>query len=253
MSERTSPLFLFHEERLVSEEIDRLWALKGLDEQLVEARVALTKFPEQKKALETRAAQERRKLEELQAGIAEANKKRREMEREVEAVNEQERKFAAQLPQVKKNEEYQALLHEITGCKAKRSEIETRVLMQMEVEEKMAAEKPVVERALKAAEAELGTRLATIESAERDAHATVEALQARRTEQMAPLGASTRARYERIHQSKNGQAVVALVKGACGGCYRAQPPQALQEARRRDRLIICEGCGRLLVWPPEGS
>jgi len=41
-----------------------------------------------------------------------------------------------------------------------------------------------------------------------------------------------------------------IVKGACGGCFRAQPPQVLQEARRRDRMLSCDGCGRLMVLPP---
>jgi len=68
---------------------------------------------------------------------------------------------------------------------------------------------------------------------------------------MAPIPASTRVRYERVHQMRGGLAAVAIVKGACGGCYRGQPPQVLQEARKRDRVIICEGCGRLLIWPPE--
>src|SRR5262249_6664261 len=154
--------------------------------------------------------------------IADANKKRRELEREAESVGEQERKFAAQLPLVKKNEEYTALLHEISGSKAKRSEIETRVLVQMEEEEKLAATKPVAERALKEAEAELATRRTQIEAEENTARAEVEAIQKQRAEQMAPLPAATRSRYERVHQSKNGQAVAALVKGACGGCFRAQ-------------------------------
>src|SRR5215475_4753044 len=95
----------FHFRRnAVSDEIDRLWALKGLDERLVEARSALARFPEQKRALETRAADERRKLEGLQTRIADAQKRRRELERDVESATEQERKFSAQLPMVKKNE-----------------------------------------------------------------------------------------------------------------------------------------------------
>ena len=32
-----------------------------------------------------------------------------------------------------------------------------------------------------------------------------------------------------------------------------KPPQVLQEARKRDRLLICEGCGRLLLLPPEDA
>ncbi len=237
----------------MSEEIDRLWVLKGLDEELAEARAALARYPEQKERLESRARDEKRKLEDLQARIAEAGKLRRQLERDAEAAVGQERKFSAQLPQVKKNEEYQALLHEIAECRQKRSDVETQVLMQMELEETLAREKPGVEKALKAAEAELAARRSEIETEERAAMGRAADIDHRREEQLEPLGAAARARYERVHQSRMGMAVVAIVKGACGGCYRAQPPQVLQEARRRDRLISCEGCGRLLVWPPEGA
>ena len=43
----------------MSEEIDHLWKLRDLDEQLVAARTALKKFPEQRKALEARATETR--------------------------------------------------------------------------------------------------------------------------------------------------------------------------------------------------
>lgn len=237
---------------MVSEEIDHLWTVRGLDEELLEARAALTKFPEQRRALEARAAEERKNLDTLQARIAEAQKKRRDLEREVEATGEQERKFSSQLPMMKKNEDYQALLREIAGAKARRSEIETQVLMQMEGEQALAEEKPAVERALKTAESELATRRSEIDASEQAAQQRLDRIQARRAESLAPVPASTRSRYERIHQSLGGLAVVAISKGACGGCYRAQPPQVLQESRKRDRLITCEGCGRLLIWPPEG-
>jgi len=237
----------------VTEEIDRLWTLKGLDEQLVEARIALARFPEQKRALEARAADEKRKLEGLQTRIADAQKRRRDLEREVESATVNERKFQAQLPMVKKNDEYQALLHEIAAAKSRRSEIETQVLLQMDTEDGLGREKPLVERALKAAEAELNSRRSEIEAEERVVQERVSSIQAARAEQMAPLPAQMRSRYERAHQSLAGLAVVPILKNACGGCYRAQPPQVMQEARKRDRLIICEGCGRLLVWPPDGA
>lgn len=237
----------------MSDEIDHLWALKELDEQLVEAKAALVRFPEQRRALEARAASERVNLDALQAKVAEAQKKRRELEREVEATGEQERKFSAQLPMVKKNEEYQALLHQIAGVKTRRSEIETQVLLQMDAEEGLAREKPAVEQALKLAEAELAGRRAEIDAAEAAAQAHVAGIQARRDARIAPLPAQTRARYERVHQQRAGLAAVAIIKGACGGCYRGQPPQVLQEARKRDRVITCEGCGRMLIWPPDGA
>jgi len=51
--------------------------------------------------------------------------KHRELEKDISALEAEERKYASQLPMVKKNEEYQALLHEISSTKAKRSERET--------------------------------------------------------------------------------------------------------------------------------
>ena len=237
---------------MVTEELDHLWNLRELDEQRVAARAALKKFPEQRKVLEARAVEAKQELNALNAKIADAQKRRRELEKDAEVTIEQERKFAAQLPMVKKNEEYQALLHEITGSKTRRSEIETQVLIQMDAEEALQQQKPVIEKTLKTAEAELAARASEIDAAEKAAEQRVNDIDAKRRHELAPIPASTRSRYERVHAS-NGQAVVAILKGACGGCYRAQPPQVLQEARKRDRLIICEGCGRLLIWPPEGA
>ena len=80
----------------------------------------------------------------------------------------------------------------------------------------------------------------------------VEALEARRQDVAGRLAAGVRSRYERIRTSREGRAVVPIIRReACGGCFRAQPPQSLQEARRGDRFLMCDGCGRMLIWPPD--
>lgn len=237
----------------MSDEIDRLWALHGLDEEIVTHQATLAKFPGQRAELEQRSRAEKAHLEAVKANIAALQLKRRDLEREVVTVSEQERKFQSQLPAVKKNEEYQALLHEIQGAKARRSDLETEVLLRMEEEEQAAAQKPLAERALAAVEAEsaeLTRRLATEETAHREA---IAGLEARRSAELEHVTAPVRQRYERIRASREGRAVVPILRNACGGCFRTQPPQILQEARRRDRMLTCEGCGRLLVWPPEGA
>lgn len=54
--------------------------------------------------------------------------------------------------------------------------------------------------------------------------------------------------YERIRsKSRNGLAVVGVVRGACGGCFNRVPPQRQLEIRMGDKLMICEYCGRLLI------
>jgi predicted nucleic acid-binding Zn-ribbon protein len=58
-------------------------------------------------------------------------------------------------------------------------------------------------------------------------------------------------RYEKLRAGRAGRAVAAVENGACGGCHRGLPPAILQEARRREKLLVCDGCGRLLMLPPE--
>jgi predicted nucleic acid-binding Zn-ribbon protein len=241
------------EARAMSDELDRLWALHVLDEQAGAHAVRLRALPESRAHSERQLAAERMALEAHKAHAADALKVRRQLEKDIEAVTVEERKFQSQLPAIKKNEEYTALLHEIQGVRARRSELETRVLERMEEEDALAAGRPALEKAVRTAEEEGARRAAAFDREETQARAALAELEAQRAAQLEGLPAATRARYERVHGSRDGRAVVAIVKNACGGCFRSLSPQALQEAKRRDRVLICEGCGRMLVWPPEGA
>jgi uncharacterized protein len=123
----------------------------------------------------------------------------------------------------------------------------------MEEEQAAEAERAPIEHELKAAEREMAERLATIDAEEKSERERVGALEAERAKLIEGISPTIRSRYERVVASRGGIAVVPILKGACGGCFRNQPPQILQDARKRDRLIICDGCGRLLVWPPESA
>jgi predicted nucleic acid-binding Zn-ribbon protein len=216
-------------------------------------RTALGRLPAQRQELERHVAEARGRLEQAKLRTGELQRVRRDLEREANALAEEERRFQTQLLSVKKNEEYTALLHEIEGTKGKRSDLETEILVRMEAEEKEQQERPALEKALRDAEGEAGAQGRVLDEEEAAEQEKLGALEARRERHLEKLPRATRARYERVHASRDGRAVVPIVKGACGGCYRAQPPQVLQEARRRDRMLSCEGCGRLIVWPPEDA
>lgn len=237
----------------MTEELLTLWALRDLDERLVTLLAALTRFPAQKQAVEQRLVSDRARLAVVKKELGDFQLKRRQIEKDIETLTAEERKYQSQLPLVKKNEEYTALLHEISGAKQKRSDRETDLLMAMDEEERRASEKPKLEKALATLEAEARGKLDAIAAEEGGERAVVAGIEAERATLSARLPPNTRSRYERTRASKDGRAVVPIVKGACGGCYRGQPPQMLQEARRGDRILICDGCGRLLIWPPDAT
>ncbi len=54
--------------------------------------------------------------------------------------------------------------------------------------------------------------------------------------------------YQRIRSgAKNGLAVVAVDRGACGGCFNVVPPQRQADIMEKQKIIICEHCGRILA------
>lgn len=54
--------------------------------------------------------------------------------------------------------------------------------------------------------------------------------------------------YERIKRNmRNGLAVVATERDACGGCFAVVPPQRVNEVKQFKKIIVCENCGRILV------
>lgn len=234
-------------------EIAILWELQGIDEQLVALHDALAKLPAERAALGARVTSERARLEAHAKQIADLQLRRRQREKDASALQEEEQRFAKQQGLVKTNAEFQALTHEIEGARARRSDAETDVLVMMEEEETLAAARPKLEQTLREAESESAARLAAIDAEEARVRAGIAALEGQRAGIAPQLPPATRSRYERVRDSRGGRGVVAVVKDACGACFRGLAPQALQEVRKGDHVLICDGCGRLLVHPPAGA
>jgi uncharacterized protein len=234
-------------------ELATLWALHELDERLIALRETLTRLPGERRALESRRELERSRLDRHQKQLTELRLKRSQREKDASAIQSEEKRFAQQQGLVKTNAEFQALTHEIEGARARRSEVETEVLVMMDEEQALEHARPVLDRELAEVESDVRTGLARLEREESTTREEEASLESRRAERLPELPAATRARYERIRESKGGRAVVAIAKGACGGCFRGLAPQALQESRKRDRVLHCDGCGRLMLLPPEAE
>lgn len=56
--------------------------------------------------------------------------------------------------------------------------------------------------------------------------------------------------FKRIRRSaRNGLAVVAVERGACGGCFNRIPPQRQLDVKMGKKILVCEYCGRIMVDP----
>ena len=154
---------------------------------------------------------------------------------------------------MKSNREYEALQHEITDLEAQISKFEDGILEILERAEKVAQAAAEEEKALGAANEHLQQEHAALDKQAEQLRQAIEVKSGERTTLIAGLDAALLTRYERIREAKDGLAVAAIKNGACGGCFRRIPPQEMQILRRNDKVMTCEGCGRIIMWREEAQ
>jgi len=229
-------------------ELEILWRIQDLDRALGVVRDRLALFPARRTTLAQRLAAAKDALARAdEAGKARALAKR-DAESQAESLTQQERKFQTQLTQVKKNEEYAALLAEIEGVRKKRSELETFVLEKMEEEGAATALSARAKQALAETDAAVKAESRDVDAEEARVQAEEAGLVGEREAALSGLPAALRARYERVHVARKGQAVAELVRDSCGVCGSRLPPQAAIEVRRGTAVVECPDCGRMLLF-----
>ena len=185
-------------------------------------------------------------VEAAQAAYVAAEQEQRRHEAVVADREALVKKLEGQQHQVKTNEAYKVLLHEIDQARAAISDAETMILEAMEGIEACRAE---VERARAGAKA-TEERSAQQERvfAEREKALDEKLGNLRRDREAIVVGVDPAqlARYDRI-ATRRRPAVALVVKGSCMGCHVTIPPQTILELRRGEGLHTCGNCQRILV------
>jgi predicted nucleic acid-binding Zn-ribbon protein len=231
----------------MKEEIERLLALHALDRRVVELEKDRAELPEERARAEAGVRQAK---EELRAVEQEAQKTvlaRKAAEGDLAKNEEAIGRLRVQLNLVKTQREYDALLSEIAGLARTNDGLEETILLAMESMEGLEGRKAETKGVVARLEAELGRTAARVDVSIREVDALLADARSERGAAASKVGAPLLARYERIRSGKEGSAVARVEREACEVCYRSIPPQLLIEIRKMEKLVTCEGCGRILV------
>jgi predicted nucleic acid-binding Zn-ribbon protein len=235
----------------VTEELRLHWALHEIDEQAVTREQVLAKQPDARREQTARVNAARAAVAAIDQRLAESQKRRRVLDRDIAAYDAQQHHFEKQVLSVTTQHQLEALQHEIAAVRAKRDVLETEALERLDAEERDTKSRPEKAHVLERAEAEARATIARLDADADAIKSELASLEARRAEIAASLPPATRTRYEKLRAGRAGRAVASIESGACGGCHRGLPPASLQEARRREKLLVCDGCGRLMMLAPE--
>ena len=226
--------------------VQALLELSRVDVHIAELEDEKSGLPAARAAL----LQEREKglaaVEAAQAAVIAAEQEQRRYEAAVADREALVKKLEGQQFQIKTNDAYKVLLHEIDQARAGISDAETKILEAME---QIESARPALERAratAKGTEDRAAQQEQVFADREKSLDQTLGNLRRDRAALAGGVEPPLLARYDRI-AGRRRPAVAIADKGRCMGCHVGLPPQLLLEMRRGVGLHTCSNCQRILV------
>lgn len=192
------------------------------------------------------AAEARVKTAEDRAKVLQLKQKEREIELQTREASV--RKLLGQLFQLKTNKDYTTMQHEINTLKADNSLLEEQALKSFDEIEQAVKTKQQEQQALAKEQDAFKKEEARIQQEQKAIDVQITELDAKRQIVAPNVPREALATYERVLESREGVALVPLVKDACGGCYRRMTPQVINQVFLKAKLTTCEQCNRILYF-----
>jgi len=231
------------EEKLVS-----LIKLQKLDSKFDQIEVLKGELPMEVSDLEDELAglnKRKNHVEEEINGISDFINQKKNLIKESEALI---KKYEKQSDNVKNSREFEAIekemeMQQLEGKLAEKHIRDANIELAEKVKALDEVKKKIEDKnaALAAKQKELGKIITETEKEEVEIQKKIDTARSEIEDRLLYA-------YDRIRKNyRNGLAVVAIERDACGGCFNAIPPQKQSDIRQHKKIIVCENCGRILM------
>lgn len=230
----------------MEEALQQLANLQYIDSRIDELKQLRGDLPEEILDIETDIAREEAKLAKLVQEEKDLRAESTKLSLDLKSFDEKIRKYEDQQLTVRNNREYDALTKEI---EAQKHAIEAATTRLEEVTKRLAEVGPEIELAdavLTKTKNELEAKKNSLETVTKSTQDEEDLLLKKRQEVEKKVEIRYLRSYNRLRNGlNNGIAVVAMDRGAALGM--SLPPQTQVEVRRRNKIIIDESSGRIVV------
>ncbi len=231
--------------------LDRLELLKRL--QSIDNKIQ--ELSKRKGIIQNRINESKTKTEEAKALLEEKHTELMNSQKEIDkksldlkCIEEEMQKSRGKLLQISNNTEYSAALSEIGGREADKSLLEDKILSMMADMENVTAREKDQKREKETLEKEHDEQKVAVESEIAVLDKNIEETKALWQEIAQQIDKESLELYKRLIE-KDGEAVVEVSGQACGGCFMQLTPQTLNLVHRKQELIPCLNCGKILCLP----
>jgi hypothetical protein len=232
----------------MKEQIETLIKLQKIETESGRIRAKLREMPDKLEGLKARVNECEQQIADKTAEMNELEKKNRSDEREVKDNTEKINKSQARLGTIKSNKEYQALLKEIEGLKAKNSRIEDEMLACLDRIEEIKKEIGAKEAEFSKLEIQVQKDKETLERQANKEEKKLADLDTKWQAASEKVSPDLLDKFETIKQRNAGIAVVPVINSICKGCNMNIPPQMYNDLYHCNSLTYCPNCQRIIYW-----
>ncbi len=229
--------------------LEKLLILQGRDRRRLDLEKELKSVPTDIEAIERKIQAERSAIEAAKLDWQKLESRRKDLENEIALAEQKLGKYRTQQMEVRKNDEFRALGHEIElveGQIGALEETELNVLYEIEAAKaKFAAAEKEMKNNISGYEA----RIRSHRDREAVLTAELEAARGEVTQARTPLGETLLRLYDRI-AARHMPVCVPVSGGKCGGCHLKVSSEVESAVRLKadpnGQMPMCDQCGRIV-------
>jgi uncharacterized protein len=230
-------------------EIENLLHLQDADKEIRRLQDEIAELPKRVAAIELKLADTKAQLEKAQAAVKADEATRRKHDTTINDLRGKISKYRDQSLDVKTNDQYKALLHEIQFAEKEIAGTEDKIL-------ELMLNSDARDKEVKAAQADLKAETAEIEKEKADARQrTAEDekqladWRGKRDQMRAGVNEDLLRHYERVSKFR-GSGISEVRDHKCMACQVMLRPQTYNDVRTGQQTVVCDSCQRILYFNP---
>ena len=174
---------------------------------------------------------------------------RKKLELDVGTRTDSIAKLRTQQYETRKNDEFQAMGHEIERYENEIKKIEDEELELMLQTDKLKAELGEEEKKAATTKQSVSRQLIDLDEKSKTLESRLQELTKEREDLGTKIDEDLLDRFDRLFESKGDAAVVALEHNVCTGCHMKVTTATVAHAKAGKEIVSCEQCGRIVYVP----
>lgn len=227
-------------------ELEQLLILQDRQQKIRQIQTEIETVPLRRKTLEAQLAASAGAVDSLKQKTRQIEVDRKKLELDVGTRTESIARLKTQQYQTRKNDEFQALGHEIERYENEIRKIEDEELELMVQADKVRADLNEEEKSAAGVKESIARQTTDLDEKSKALQSRFEELTKEREELAGKIDEDLLALFERIFKSKGDAAIVAIEHGVCTGCHMKVTSATAAHARAGKEIVSCENCGRIL-------